>query len=285
MPNILIVGPGKLGSSLFRAFLELGYSSVFLVGHGAGSFGKEKRSYPKGSYKYRLTNEEVRRAGLIFFTVPDDRLSVAVSELYRFDLSRKVVIHTSGALPASSMEKLKEKGAALGSFHPMQTFSRRFLPLGIWHNIICSYQGAEQGRQLVEAFCRKMHLRLLVVTEKQKLALHLAAVVASNFDVALLSWAESILGQEHLESFSPKEIIYPIAKQTLENYRQNNVTAILSGPVLRGDMGTIQKHIAYLKEKNPDQARLYARLSRWLAGRESFDIRRRQELLDLLDEQ
>jgi len=285
MPNILIVGPGKLGSSLFRAYLELGYTSVFLIGRNAGSFGEEKRHYPEDSYRYRLTKEDVRSAGHIFLTVPDDQLSAAVSELYRFDLNGKVVIHTSGALPASSLQRLKEKGAALGSFHPMQTFSRRFLPSEIWRNVICSYQGAKQGLALVEKFCIKMNLRLILVTEKQKLALHLAAVVASNFDVALLSWAGNILQQEHLQQLPIKEIIYPIAKQTLENYRQKDVNTILSGPVLRGDLGTIQKHIEYLKENNPDEARLYARLSHWLAGQEIFNIQRRQELLDLLKEQ
>lgn len=238
----------------------------------------------KTNYSPGLEIEIIAKSEIIFITVPDDNIILVKNELLKFDISGRIIIHTSGASASSLLADLKKKDAFIGSFHPVQTFSRPFQPKEIWENTVCSYEGDEQGKKAVQALCTELKARLICVTDRQKTAVHLAAVVSANYFTGLLAWAESILKDEDIDSGFIKDIIYPISSQVLANYRSGDVKDILSGPLLRGDVQTIRKHLDFLDPKDQAEKKLYKALAELLIHYEDFNIQRRPELINLLKE-
>jgi len=280
MKSILIIGPGKLGTSLYRALSESGCYNARLA--GPAEFKIDKKTAE--NYTPEIDGESIAKAEIIFITVPDDNITQVKDELLKFNLSGRVVLHTSGASSSGLLAGLKEKDAFIGSFHPVQTFSRPFLPKEIWEDTICSYEGNDQGKGFLQDMCTKLKARLIFVNERQKTAVHLAAVISANYFTGLLAWAENILKDENIDNSYIKDIIYPISRQVLSNYRNNETKDILSGPVLRGDIRTIQKHLDFLESKEQPEKDLYKALAEQLITNDEFKIQRRQELINLLNE-
>lgn len=282
--TLLIIGPGRLGTSLFRAMRQHGIAGPLLIGKKDAPAPPEMSKRDARFYRQGLQQADVDRAGFVFVAVPDDKTGSVAAQLASFGLSGKAVVHTSGALSAEVLRRLLSNRAFCGSFHPMQSFNRRWLNADVWKNIVCSYEGDEQGKAFLATLCQKLGAKLLVVNEKQKLALHLAAVVAANYQTGLLAWAEKILQREGLEGELLKNMIAPLSMQVQNNYEAGPLKDVLSGPVLRGDLQTIEKHLKYLKEKNSSsEIRLYKEMARFLAEQEIFDVQRRQEILKLLE--
>ncbi len=282
MKSILIIGPGKLGTSLYRALSESGGFHISLAGPAAFKMDDAAQKHLGKNYSAGYDAESAAKSDIIFITVPDGSITHVKDKLLGPDLSGRIILHTSGASSSDILADLKGQGALTGSFHPIQTFNRPFISKEIWENTVCSYEGDEQGKDFLQGLCGKLKARLLVVNKRQKLALHLAAVISANYLAGLLAWAENILLEEGVDKNYFKDIIYPISSQVMANYQSGETKDILSGPVLRGDIQTIQKHLDFLETKTPPDKNLYKALAELLLNNDEFNIQNRQELLDLL---
>lgn len=282
MESILIIGCGKLGSSLFRALKVDRSATLQMV--SLEPFGQIKSRFISAKeYSNQLTAEGVAAAGIIIIAVQDDAIDDAVKELEFFELQETIVTHTSGALDSACLQPLKAKGAKVCSFHPIQTFPRRFLPLSSWQNIVCSYEGDPKAIPFFEEFCARTGARFLAVTPEQKLVMHLAATIAANYSVALLSWAEQLLETAGIAIDSLKNILYPLVRQTLINYRQKPLEEMLTGALQRGDIATLKKHLHFLADHvEPYQIDLYRNLATQILQDDRFNLSNQKQIMETL---
>ena len=270
MKKILIVGCGKLGSSLYRVLKE---KTRYQLNSSDPEKPCTEDTHPK------LSAELVSLAEIIFICVPDEAIKNVASTLTQFTLTDKVVVHTSGVHPAKLLEPLKENGAHTGSFHPIQTFANRFSEPSLWKNTWCTFEGSSAAGYIVKCICDKIGSQFKIVNAKQKKALHISAVFAANYSVALFNSAEKIMQENNLD----KQLIAPLIRQVQRNFEMQSAHKILSGPIQRGDSKTVSEHLDFLSENNfsPEHT-LYLDLANYLLSDSEFNIHNREKLLKVL---
>jgi predicted short-subunit dehydrogenase-like oxidoreductase (DUF2520 family) len=250
-PTITIIGTGALGSTLQTFFKENGYRirSTWNSKGGLIYYDQSEQSVDR-----ILPENENEIGDLIFITTPDDLISKAAHTLSKKPISwdDKIVVHCSGNLTTDELELLAESGAKTVSMHPIQSFKRgdgsdRF------KNITISLQGDEVAKEQLRPIIDKMGAKSLNLTKKQKRYLHIAAVMASNYLVALMFSVENLLNDVELhEGFDALETL---VRQTVTNIFEKGPADALTGPIERGDLESVQTHLAELK--GSDQEDMY----------------------------
>ena len=127
-------------------------------------------------------------------------------------------------------------------------------------NIPVALEGDSKGCSRLEKLARTVGANPFFISKDDKLLYHTSCTVASNYLVALMAFVQRILGQ--LEQRKSLEIVLPMVRATLDNIQKKGVDHALTGPILRGDIKTIEKHLETLKEIDPDLASAYLTLGR-----------------------
>jgi len=248
-----LIGVGALGGAL-ADFLNNQSYSVWSVYSSSGGVVTSESGFSKKS-KHTHPVEEDDTGDIIFICVPDDEISKVAHKLSSLQLnwSNKSVIHCSGNLFSDELLVLSQLGAQTASMHPLQTFQRddeatRF------DDIFVSLEGHPALCDKLEGFVQEMGANPLRVKKEQKQMLHIAAVFASNYVVAILHEAENLLSEKGIKSgLKPLE---PLIRQTIENSLKLGPSEALTGPVARGDAESVLKHLQVL-EDHSESVNLY----------------------------
>ena len=247
LPTITIIGTGGLGTALARALSEFGIpiKSVFnRSGQIAEDLAGELSIPVFGSFP---TDSE-KLGKLVFITVSDraiQEIAQRLAELDR-DFSDRIFVHCSGNETDALLEPLKNKNAAVASFHPLQTFSSGASP-DDFQDIYFSVQGDEEAYELLEDVAGKLGAHTIQISAGQKSRLHAAAVFASNYLATLLETATEIAASDELTREEAGKMLLPLIKTTLHNAETDSFGDALTGPIKRGDLQTVQKHLELLK--------------------------------------
>lgn len=246
MKKITIIGAGAVGRSIAAALSSAGIPVDGIYsrrGASAARIGKMVNIK-----KYGPFNGLVPLSGLTVIAVPDAQISSVVSELIQAHRSVKglTFLHTSGAMTSDELQLLKRRGASIGSFHPMQTFSnvRRSTSFS---NIYCAVEGDATAVKDGEALAKAAGAKSFRLRKSDKTKYHIAAVFASNYLVTLLSAAEQAASAAGISGVKFRRIIRPLVMQTAENVLSTNPAAALTGPIVRGDGVTVTRHIKTLE--------------------------------------
>lgn len=260
--SFTLIGTGALGGALAdlldkqSCFIRSAYSSSGgTIKSAVGHSGKSDHSYPAN---------ESESGDVIFICVPDDMITVVAKQLSSTDIdwSNKSVVHCSGNLFSDELKELAEKGAQIASMHPLQTF-RRGDQADRFDGIFISLEGRRELCDELAAFINNLGAKPLRVQKEQKQILHIAAVFASNYVVAILHEAEDLLKRNGIEnSLKPLE---PLVRQTIENSLNTGPTESLSGPVARGDTESVRKHL-YAIAEDAESLNLYRVLGNKTVG-------------------
>lgn len=225
---IVVAGRGNVGRSLVRAF------------HASGH---ESRLVPARKPLPRL--EE----GIVFLAVPDRAVAEVAKRLARSANADAVsYVHTSGALGLDVLSPLGDRHA-VGSFHPLQTFPAPQPPdvfLGITVAVDASTTGLE--RRLAQ-LARDIGARPRHVGDAERVLYHAAAVIASNYLVAVVGEAVAVLQEA---GWSPEEAhraLMPLVEGTVASLGRSGVAGALTGPIRRGDAETVTRHLEALSGK------------------------------------
>lgn len=190
-------------------------------------------------------------ADLILICVPDDAVRT-VSERY----AGLAMAHVSGSIPAQA---LAGKGPKI-AIHPLQTVTNEE-PADVFDGVRFSVEGDASLRQTAHAVIRAMGGVPIDVSFQQKRALHMAAVMVSNFTVALHLGADQILKDAGFES-EAAALLAPLLDRTLANVRSKGARSALTGPASRGDQAIVDQHARSISD---DTLRaVYIALSRYI---------------------
>jgi len=228
---LVVVGRGRVGGSLVKA-AEL---ARIPVRHVAG-------------------NEPVEGAGAALICVPDDSIGEVCSRLA--PSGAPLVGHVSGASTLDVLSPAAERGAAVFSVHPLQTFADAETPVEGTPAAIAGSddRATDFARSLAEA----LGMRPFEVSEESRAAYHAAAAIASNLLVALEESAAELLDRIGVDQ--GRELLAPLVLRTAANWAERGPAA-LTGPIARGDRATVQRHRVALAESAPEHVRMYDALA------------------------
>jgi predicted short-subunit dehydrogenase-like oxidoreductase (DUF2520 family) len=221
-----------------------------------------KRAQPyTGGQAFRNPREAVAKADSILITVPDDAIFPACNEIARAELVRgKFVFHMSGAGGLDLLDAAKKAGAITASIHPLQSFSSidnaiQNIP-GSFFGITADKKAKTQAGIIV----RDLRGIPIFISPDQKPLYHAAACIASNYLVSLFNVVESIYEAIGISKKNARKAYLPLIYGTLKNIETSGCVDALTGPIARGDLGTIGKHIAAIKKTQPQYSSLYSTL-------------------------
>ena len=254
------VGAGVVGRSLAMLLSQRGYSVVSVTSQSVKSAEALAGSVPH--CRAGTIHDVQKTSDLIFLTVPDDQIEFVAARLAQEAPWRpgQAVVHCSGALSLDPLRALSERGVAVGSFHPLQSLAS--LEDGVLR-LPGSYFGVEADEPLRSTLRVMVHAlggHLLLLPGHSKARYHLAATIASNYVVTLFAVAVDLLGRKGITQAESASALLPLLRGTVENLAQLGLPRALTGPIARGDLGTIHRHLEVLREEAPEVESLYRHL-------------------------
>lgn len=259
MKTFSIIGAGKVGTALAAALVRKGLGLKYLSDLRLGQARRSRKMIGQG----RATTNNIlaaRSAGIIFICVPDDLIPGVVEELKEIDCQGKYVFHTSGAFTSELLQPLSAKGAWVASFHPAQTFAADSPDPGLFKGIYISLEGQAEAIKLGQRLASTLGAQTLLLSARDKPLYHLALCISSNFFVVLLNEVRELLQDSGLGEEAILEILTPLLNKTLHNVKKLGIDSSLTGPVVRGDLGTIKRHLS-LTAKQTGLDRTYRALT------------------------
>jgi predicted short-subunit dehydrogenase-like oxidoreductase (DUF2520 family) len=199
---------------------------------------------------------------LVLVCVDDDAVADVAEALtaVRHPWRETVVAHTSGALTSSSLAAIADEGADTLSFHPLQALtsdSGAEALDGVYVGLEGSQRAVGAGIELAVG----LGLRYLVLSPEAKARYHVAAVVASNFQVTLTAVVQEILNSIDVPRDDSQAMIEPLVRGTLANLARSTPEEALTGPVVRGDLDTLRRHGLTLRQHLPQLVPVYAAMT------------------------
>ena len=278
-PRVVIVGAGNLGSALAPSLRMAGYVIESVIAHARGaSLKKAEKLASKIGASAAVDLSPKMQAELVWFCVPDSEIARAARTLAdRIDWKKKVVLHPSGALASDELDVLRRLGAAAASVHPLMTFvpgSRPSLA-----GVPFAVEGDAGAVRVARRIVRDLGGRVYLIRKQDKPAYHAWGMFVSPLFDALLATAEQVAAEARVPLKEARQRMIPILLQTLVNYAALGAPDAFSGPIVRGDVDTVRKHLAVLSEM-PAAHDVYCSLA--LAALRFLPIKNRTLLQNLL---
>lgn len=260
--RISIIGAGRVGQTIGRLAHQSGYEIADVVSRSERTARAAVRFI--GAGKPRLSaRARLSAADLILIATPDDRIDKA-SELVLNNASsfdRAIALHTSGALASDALARLSERGLSAGSCHPLQTFESPARALEIIPNSYFCIEGEPRAVRAARQLVRRMGARYFEIPTRMKSLYHAAAVMASGGVVALASISLEMLNRCGLSDAQSIKVLMPLIEGTVSNVRAVGPRHAITGPVPRGDAGTIKRNMKAIAELDEQWLELYRQLA------------------------
>ncbi len=282
--RIGIIGAGKVGISIGYVLRGNGVE-VTAVSDRFPTSLETARGFLGADMLYTTDNMEVIENCDVVAIATQDRVirdvARGISEAAG-DLRGKLFFHTSGADSSSILSPLDERGARLGSLHPLQTFPDIESAIEVLPDTSIFIEGDEKALRVLRAIGENLGAKVYVIAGEDKVFYHLAAVFVCNLLSALMYTGMGIMNRIDvgLEPF------LPIIKATINNIEKKGPAAALTGPVVRGDDKTVLSHLAAMKDMGLHRE-IYLTLSRMAlemaTGRKALDEGQAEALRRILE--
>lgn len=258
-----VLSAGKVGSALGAALAQAGHRVV--AASGVSDASRRWAAARLGVEPVR-PEEVMAAAQLILLTVPDDALPDLVGGLATTgaDLRGKILVHCSGAYGLSVLDPAAAAGALPLALHPVMTFTGRDDDLNRITGCSFGVTAPEPLRPIAEALVIEMGGEPVWIADADRPLYHAALASAANHMVTLIAESEELLARIGVEH--PGRMLGPLLGAALDNVLRLGLSA-LTGPVVRGDAGTVRKHVDALIVAAPEAADAYIALARLTADR------------------
>ena len=248
MENTLaIIGAGRVGRALGRRLRELGWKIGAVITRGEASARRAVRVIGAGKSHAQMTRQIVL-SRVILIAVPDDEIAGVAQELARIgaeELRGKVVLHTSGALDERVLDHVKACGAAVGSIHPLQSFSGVAVPL--LEGRAFAVEGDSPAVRVARQIARSLGGSPVRIPNGKKVLYHVAATMAASNVLAVEEAATQLLMSVGLKRGQATRALLALTRQVLENMEQLGPRTAWTGPLSRGDFRVVEAHLEALR--------------------------------------
>ena len=262
MMKIGFFGAGKAGRSLGLYFHAHG---VPVVGYASRTFAHAQQAAAALSATAFSNLEALAAASdTVLLTTTDDALVAADRQAAELlpchpDWKGKVWLHASGACPSARLAQLLAAGCPVGSMHPLLSFGDSQAGALLLENAFFTLEGTPAARTAMQTLLNTAGAHWGVISAQRKALYHAGACVLSNYLVTLLHSGLTLLEAAGLEPGAALHAAEPLVSGTVENVWRMGTRQALTGPISRGDAGTVAAHLAALTAL-PQEAELYGAL-------------------------
>ncbi len=259
LPRLGVVGVGAVGTTLAWGLAARGYPVVALASRASATASWLAEQLP-GCRVVSSPAAVADLADLVLLTVPDDAIAaVAAAIPWR---PGQAVVHCSGAAPARVLAIAGEQGALYGSFHPLTSVPRA-RPASADEVLTrlagCTFavEAPAPLSALLTEMAHRLGARVVSLQDTDRVPYHLAAVLVANYSVALVGAAADLWAGFGVSRDEALVALLPLLRSTVTNLEQLGLAQSLTGPIARGDLGTVRAHLAFLnkqQEEMNDQA-------------------------------
>jgi predicted short-subunit dehydrogenase-like oxidoreductase (DUF2520 family) len=260
-PKIAIIGPGRVGCAVARLLKEKRFPIAAVAGpsservHRAVEFigaGKPARSAPAAA----------KTADVVLLTTPDRMIKPVCDEIAAAKGFKRnaTVLHCSGAHDAELLASARACKARVAVLHPLQSFASPEQAVRRMKGTYFTFDGDDDAEPVAAQIVQALGGTLVRVRPKDRALYHAASCVLSNYLVALADLSFILM---QLSGLSPKDAaraLQPLMRGTVENIDTLGVPHALTGPIARGDVETVQRHLDALRPLPRDIRRLYTDL-------------------------
>jgi predicted short-subunit dehydrogenase-like oxidoreductase (DUF2520 family) len=251
------IGAGTTGTALAVRLSQNGCPVVAVASRTLSSAQKLARLVPNCQV-YHTAQEVAEAAELVFITTPDDVIAQVCGEA-RWHEGQSVV-HCSGAHSVDILEPATNLGAAVGSFHPLQTFADVNQAMDNLPGSTFALEAKEPLLSMLKELTALLKGDWVELKPGDKVLYHAAAVFACNYLVTLVKMALDLWLNFGVSSKEATQALLPLLKGTINNIDNVGLPNCLTGPIARGDLGTIERHLSALEAKNPSLLTIYREL-------------------------
>ena len=253
-PVLGIVGAGAVGTALGVALRRAGWPIGAVASRDAGR--RERfRSLVDGVRAFAEAEALLDEVELVILAVPDDAIAPLAGRLRMY--SGQAMIHTSGLLGADVLQPAMAAGTQVGSFHPLVAFADMERAVAALHGATIAIEGDDQLAALLASMAEAIGGTPVRLLPGAKSAYHAAAVLAAGGFVALLDAIAELGRVAGLDEAGSLAVYGRLIEQTLGNARVLGIRGALTGPMTRGDRGTVEAHLATLRAHAPGVVDLY----------------------------
>ena len=267
------MGAGRVAGALAVAFVRAGWRVTAVASRDEARRGRFAGLVP-GARAFAEPQAVLDDADLVFLTVPDDAIAGVAASLHLY--SGQALVHTSGALSAAVLAPAMAAGTSAGGFHPLVAFADHDQALADLSGATVAVEGDDTLLPLLGELAESIGARPVTLPEGGKTAYHAAAMMAAGGLVGLLDAIAAVARAAGLDERTAVSVYAPLARQALANAERMGIDGSLTGPLLRGDIGTLRGHLEALAEHAPDAVALYVEVAR----REIAIARRRGALAE-----
>ncbi|MCY6484952.1 DUF2520 domain-containing protein [Clostridium aestuarii] len=279
--KIGFIGAGKVGFSLGKYF---SLNNVKLTGYYSRTYRSALKAAEFTETKaYNNLESLIKDSDTIFITTPDDAILSICEKIISFDLREKIICHTSGSLSSNIFSNLNLLGVFGYSIHPMFPFPNKYTTYKNLKDAYFSIEGSREKLDDIKKLIQSLGNKFIVRDENKDSLYHLANVTVSNLVLSLLNLGCTYLQQCGVREEDALEALFPLIESNISNLKSKGFVNALTGPIERGDSGTVKQHIEAIpkedlqmykilsknlleisKKKNSD--RDYKRLQDYLGG-------------------
>jgi predicted short-subunit dehydrogenase-like oxidoreductase (DUF2520 family) len=243
--KLSIIGAGRVGQTLGRLAREAGFEIRDVVCRSKGSANRAVQfigaGTPQSIFKLSLSPTD-----LVLIATPDDKIEDAVRQIQSSAITNTIVLHTSGALSSEVLNRLKEKNIHVGSCHPLQSFTSPDHSLALIRKTYFCIEGDAKARRVARRFVKLIGAHAFEIKTEMKNLYHAAAVLSSGGVTTLLSMALELLVHCGLKEPEARKVLLPLVEGTLANIQTVGAAQALTGPIRRGDAGTVERNMRAL---------------------------------------
>ena len=254
-----VVGAGRVGAVLAAALEAAGHTVVAAAGESDASRVRIADLLPRA--RVAKPTEVARSCDLLLLTVPDDMLANVVTVLSDSGALRagQLVVHTSGRHGLAVLDPAARIGARTAAMHPAMTFTGTAIDLDRLAGCVFGLTAPPAERDVVEGLVADLGGRAMWVPEEMRTLYHSGLAHGANHLVTLVTQAMELLAAAGADD--PAGTLRPLLTAALDNALEQG-DAALTGPIVRGDVGTVRAHLADIEANAPHTLPSYVALAR-----------------------
>ncbi len=277
--TITLIGAGNLAQALGPALKRAGYLIDAVVARpNVESRRRAKSLAKKLGTKSRVLDQAEPVSGVTWLLHTDDALRGTAEALAQKPGWRnKIVMHSSGALSSDLLSPLRRAGAHVASLHPMMTFVPGTTP--DMSRVPFAVEGDAKAVAAAKQIVKDLGAEAFTIPKSSKVLYHALGSFSSPLVVATLVTAERVGRAAGLTLPQTRKVMAGILQQTMKNYLERGAAAAFSGPIKRGDINTVRRHLRELK-RVPEAGDVYRALVR--SALRDLPSARKKELLEIL---
>lgn len=258
MKKIGFIGAGTTGTALAVRLSQRGYPVVAVSSRSLSSAQKLAARLAGNCQVHASAQGVADNAELIFITTPDDAIAQVCAQVHWHEA--QAVVHCSGAHSVDILQPARELGALVGSFHPLQTFAGVDQAIENLPGSTFALEAEEPLMSTLKELVLVLNGNWVELKPGDKVLYHAAAVFACNYLVTVVKLALDLWQDLGVSPPEATRALLPLLRGTLNNIASIGLPHCLTGPVARGDLGTLQRHLEALKKKHPSLLSIYREL-------------------------